>query len=88
MIVCCEYAHHTATYMLIGGERVEIPTLSGSFAEHIVLLLQDRRFIQPHAAFAVNMSRVERLDKNKFTLRGGTFVLVPGKQFAACVTPI
>jgi DNA-binding LytR/AlgR family response regulator len=83
VVVCCEYVHHTAVYTLAGGERVETSTLSGSFTEHIVPLLRDRRFIQPHAAFAVNMSRVERLDKNGFTLRGGAFVPVSGKQFAA-----
>ena len=83
MVICCEYVHHTAVYTLTDGERVETSTLSGNFAEHIIPLLRDRRFIQPHAAFAVNMSRVERLDKNGFTLRGGVFVPVSGKQFAA-----
>ncbi len=83
IIVCCEYVSHTAVYTLVGGERLETSTFTGSFAEHIMPLLRDRRFIQPHAAFAVNMCRAERLDRNGFTMRGGAFVPVSGKQFSA-----
>lgn len=83
IIACCEYTHHTAVYTLVSGEQVDTTTLSGSFAEHIVPLLRDRRFIQPHAAFSVNMSSVERLDKNGFTLQCGTFVPVSRRLFTA-----
>lgn len=82
-IACCEYCRHTARYTLVTGEHVETLTLSGSFAEHIAPLLSDRRFIQPHTSFALNMAQVERLDKEGFTLRGGTFVPVSDKQFGA-----
>lgn len=82
-IACCEYCRHAALYTLVTGERVETQTLAGSFSAHIAPLLADRRFLQPHAAFAVNMSCAERLDKEGFTLRGGLFVPVSGKQFAA-----
>lgn len=82
-IVCCEYVRHIVVYTLIGGKRVETVTLSGSFAAHITPLLQDRRFIQPHAAFAVNMGCVEQLSKDGFTLQTGAFVPVSGKQFTA-----
>jgi len=82
-VACCEYVRHTVIYTLVSGERVETVTISCSFVEHIAPLLSDRRFIQPHAAFVVNMSRVERLNKDGFTLRGGVFVPVSGKQFAA-----
>ncbi len=80
-VACCEYVRHTVIYTLINSGRVETCTISGSFAEHVAPLLRDRRFIQPHAAFVVNMSRVERLNKDGFTLRGGFFVPVSGKQF-------
>ncbi len=82
-IACCEYARHTVAYTLASGERVETTTIQGSFTEHVAPLMRDRRFIQPHAAYVVNMSRVERLTKEGFTLQGGTFVPVSGKQFAA-----
>ena len=82
-ILCCEYVRHAVFYTLVSGERVGTSTITGNFAGHIAPLLRDRRFIQPHAAFAVNMSRVERLNKEGFTLRGGAFVPVSGKQFVA-----
>ncbi|QOX63020.1 response regulator transcription factor [Anoxybacterium hadale] len=82
-IACCEYSRHTVAYTLASGERVETVTIPGRFSDYIAPLLEDRRFLQPHAAFAVNMSRVERLDKEGFTLRGGIFVPVSGKQFSA-----
>lgn len=81
MIGLCKYKRHTVIYTLINGETVETTTIPGSFAEHIAPLLRDKRFIQPHAAYAVNMSLVERLDKDGFTLKGGAFVPVSGKQY-------
>lgn len=81
MIACGEYARHTIIYTLINGERVETTTIQGSFSEHITPLLSDKRFLQPHAAFLVNMSFVERLDKDGFTLKNSAFVPVSGKQF-------
>jgi DNA-binding LytR/AlgR family response regulator len=83
VIACGEYVRHTVTYTLLSGEQVETSTISGSFAEHVAPLLGDRRFIQPHAAFIVNMSCVERLSKDGFTVKGGGFVPVSGKQFSA-----
>ena len=82
-IVCCEYVRHSVAYTLCDGTRAETLSLRESFAEHIAPLLQDRRFLQPHAAFAVNMSWAERLDRTGFTLRGGAFVPVSGKLYAA-----
>ena len=82
-VVCCEYARHTVIYTLKSGERVATLTISQSFSEHIAPLLRDRRFIQPHAAYAVNMSRAERLSKDGFLMRDGARVPVSGKQFAA-----
>lgn len=82
-IVCCEYVRHSVIYTLTGGGRTETLSLRESFAEHIAPLLRDRRFLQPHAAFAANMGHAERLDKAGFTMRGGAFVPVSGKLYAA-----
>lgn len=81
-IACCEYVRHTVVYTLASGERVETTTIQGRFTGHVAQIMGDRRFIQPHAAYVVNMSRVERLTKDGFTLKGGTFVPVSGKHFA------
>lgn len=82
VVVYCEYVRHTVVYVLASGERVETLTIPGSFAEHIAPLLRDRRFIQPHAAFVVNMSCVDRLSKEGFFMKGGAFASVSGKQFS------
>lgn len=82
-IALCEYKCHAVIYTLINNERVQTTTISCSFAEHISPLLQDKRFIQPHVAYVVNMSIVERLDKGGFTLKSGTLVPVSGKQYTA-----
>lgn len=82
-IACCEYRNHTALYTLLGGEQVGTTTLSISFAEHISPLLQDERFLSPHVSFVINMSRVEKLSREGFTLREGGFVPVSAKQYAA-----
>jgi len=82
-VVCCEYARHTVIYTLKSGERVVTLTISQSFAEHIAPLLRDRRFIHPHAAFAVNMSYTERFSKDGFLMKGGALIPVSGKQFPA-----
>ncbi len=81
LLALCEYKRHAVIYKLKNGETFETTTIPNSFSEYIELLLRDKRFIQPHAAFAVNMSYVERLDKDGFTLKGGIFVPVSGKQY-------
>ena len=82
-IACCEYVRHSVVYTMSDGGLIETLSLRESFAEHAAPLLRDRRFIQPHASFAVNMSFAERLDKAGFTMRGGAFVPVSGKLYAA-----
>ena len=81
MIALCEYKRHAVHYTLVSGETIKTATIPGSFKEHIAPLLCDKRFIQPHAAYAVNMRLVERLDKDSFTLKGGVFAPVSGKQY-------
>ncbi len=83
VVACCEYVRHTVTYTLVSGGKIKTSTISGSFEEHVAPLLRDRRFIRPHAAFIVNMSCVDRLTKDGFSLKCGTFVPVSGKQFSA-----
>ena len=80
-IALCEYKRHAAIYTLTSGETVETTTMPGSFTEHIAQLLREKRFIQPHAAYAVNMNLVEKLSKDGFTLKGGAFVPISGKQY-------
>ena len=77
----CEYSHRTVKYFLISGEQVETCTLSCRFSEHISPLLQSGYFLQPHVSFAVNLKRVERLDKEEFLLRRDIRVPVSKKLY-------
>lgn len=82
-IACCERLGNSVRYLLTTGETVESLTIRCPFSEHIAPLLRDRRFLQPHASFALNMSRVESLNEQGFTLRDGTVVPIAKKQYTA-----
>lgn len=82
-IVCCEYAERAVRYTLADGEAITTRTLQESFAEHVQPLLQDKRFLQPHNAFVLNMSRVEGFSKEGFAMRGGRAVPISAKQYGA-----
>lgn len=82
-IVCCEYAERAARYTLTDGEIITTRTLQESFAEHIAPLLRDKRFLQPHNAFVLNMGCVCGFSKDGFALRGGVTVPVSSKQYSA-----
>lgn len=82
-IAWCCYQNRAARYTLLDGEQVETTTLSISFAEHTAPLLRDPRFLSPHIAFVLNMSRVEKLTREGFTLRDGGFIPVSSRQYTA-----
>lgn len=82
-IVCCEYAQRAARYTLANGEIIITRTLQESFSEHMAPLLRDKRFLQPHNAFVLNMSCVVGFSKEGFTLRCGVSVPVSSKQYSA-----
>ncbi len=82
-ILCCEYIHHRVIYTLTGGKQLETASIRDSFSTHIAPLLEDKRFISPHASFAINMSFVEKLDKSGFILRGGIFVPISGRNYSS-----
>lgn len=82
-IVCCEYAGRCAVYTLVGGDIVTTRTLQHSFAEQMGPLLKDKRFLQPHKSFALNMNFVTGFSKDGFTLRGDVRVPISTKHYGA-----
>lgn len=80
-VVFCEYTKHTAIYTLANGKTVTTRTFKGPFAQHVEQLLQDVRFVKPHASYVVNMDYVESFSKNRFTLRFGYSVPIVTKQY-------
>lgn len=82
-IIFCEYMNHSVKYALAGGETLTTRSIRESFAKHITPLLSDKRFIQPHASFVLNMNRVEAFSKNGFVMRGGAVIPISTKQYAS-----
>jgi DNA-binding LytR/AlgR family response regulator len=81
-IIFCEYTNHFVQYTLMGEEILTTRSLQESFADHIKPLLSDKRFLQPHTSFVLNMNRVEAFSKNGFVMRGGAVIPIPAKQYA------
>ena len=82
-IVCCEYCNHAAVFSLAGGETLVSRSFRENFPEYCAPLLSDRHFLQCHAAFVVNMRRVEVFTKDRFTLRGGRQVPIAPARYPA-----
>lgn len=81
-ILCCEYRSHAVIFTLINGEEIISRTIRESFAEYIIPILRDIRFLQCHISYFVNMRRVERFAKDSFTLRGGKIIPISAKQYS------
>ncbi len=80
-IACCEYRSHAVIFSLTSGEEVLSRTIRENYSEYISPILKDRRFLQCHTSFVVNMRRVERFAKDSFTLCGGKIVPIAAKQY-------
>ncbi|WP_320130215.1 LytTR family DNA-binding domain-containing protein [uncultured Sphaerochaeta sp.] len=82
-VICCEYTRHTVIYTLAYGKTITTMTLKGTFTQHISSLLEDERFLRPHASYLLNMDYVESFSRNRFILRGGYAVPIVAKQYSA-----
>lgn len=80
-IACCEYRRHAVIFNLINGDEVISLTIRENFSEYSSPILKDRRFLQCHTSFVVNMRRVERFAKDSFTLCCGKIVPISSKQY-------
>jgi DNA-binding LytR/AlgR family response regulator len=82
-IACCEYRSHAVIFSLTNGEEVPSCTIRENFSKYCTPILKDRRFLQCHTSFVINMRRVERFAKGSFTLCGGKTVPIAAKQYPA-----
>lgn len=82
-IACCEYRNHAVIFKLTNGDEVVSSTIRENFSEYSLPILKDRRFLQCHTSFVVNMRRVERFAKDSFTLYGGKIVPIAAKKYPA-----
>lgn len=82
-IICCEYINHIVKYTFVGDKTITSRTLRENFTSHLAPLMNDRRFLQPHNAFVINMSRVQSFTKNGFIMQDDIFVPISSKQYAS-----
>jgi DNA-binding LytR/AlgR family response regulator len=80
-VIFCEYTRHTVFYTLVGSKTITTRTIKGTFAQYILPLLEDGRFIKPHASYVLNMDYVESFTRNRFILRSGYTVPIVVKQY-------
>lgn len=81
-IVCCEREGFSVKFLLTSGETVKSVSIRSSFSEYISPLLSERRFLQPHVSYVVNMNHAEGISDKEFTMRGGMCVPIAQKQHA------
>lgn len=79
-LVYCEYRRHQVIYTLEGGERVTTASSRIPFSEHVLPLIGDHRFIQPHTSYVINLFRVSRMTRDTFEMQGGHVIPIAQKR--------
>lgn len=80
-IIFCEYTNHVVKYTLVGKEILTTRSLKESFSKHMIPLLKDKRFLQPHNSFVINITRVDTFSKNGFVMSCGNIIPISMKQY-------
>lgn len=65
------------------GEEIESVYIRRPFEEELKELLENKRFIQPHKSFVINLDYVEKLLLHDFVMRGGTVIPISRKNLTA-----
>jgi Response regulator of the LytR/AlgR family len=81
-IVYCEYIEHAAVFALKSGECISSVSTRSPFGAFSEPLLRDKRFLQPHSSFVLNMSYVEEFSREGFTLHGKIVVPIAKSRYA------
>jgi two-component system LytT family response regulator len=81
-IMFVEYINHALRFHLNDNSVVTSITSRNSFDKSISLLLNDRRFVKPHVAFAVSMRFIRTITARDFVMTDGTLVSISQKNYA------
>lgn len=81
-IMFVEYIRHALRFHLSGSSIITGITSRDPFDVLICELLKDKRFIKPHASFAVNMSYVRTITAKDFIMTDGSLVSISQKNYA------
>lgn len=76
-VVCVESIHRTLKVYLTDGREISSKTIRVPFATAVAMLIQDKRFLQVHKSFVLNMDKVNEVAANSFIMKHGTEVPVP-----------
>lgn len=82
-IVFCERDGLSVKFLLASSETVKSVSIRCSFSEYIAPLLSNRRFLQPHVSYVVNLNHAEGISDKEFTMRGGACVPIAQKQYTS-----
>lgn len=78
-----ECTHHVVHFHLASGEDVASLSLRVPFSEVAKPLLADRRFLQPHRSYVVNLAAASQLSVGELWMRSGARVPIPRGREAA-----
>ena len=78
-----ECTHHVVNFHLANGEDVASLSLRVPFSEVAKPLLADRRFLQPHRPYVVNLAAASQLSVGELWMRSGARVPIPRGREAA-----
>ena len=79
-----ECTHHVVHFHLASGEDVPSLSVRVPFAQVAQPLLADKRFVQLHRSYVVNLAAVSQLAAGEFWMQSGARVPVPrGREPAA-----
>ena len=76
-----EYIGRILRYFKTDGEVLDSRTIRTPFLEAVTALLEDRRFLNVHQSFVINMDNVQRLDTMSFVMKSGITVPIPKPKY-------
>lgn len=90
-LVCLELENLTAVenvsrvihFYMKNGQEYESVYIRQPFEQQLADILQDRRFIQPHKSFLINMEYVEQMLAHDFKMCDGRMVPISRNNLAA-----
>lgn len=80
-IVSCERKGNMVLYSMLGGEIVKSLSIRSSFSNYIEPLLSDRKFLQTHTSFVMNMKYVKKITPKEFIMKDGSIVPISDKFY-------
>lgn len=69
-----EYRDHALTFYLTNGKTIPSRVIHESFSWVVDNVLNDPRFIKPHASYVINMDHVQSMNGKDFEMNSGAWI--------------